>query len=64
MTYKEEKCEDCGITSEDLNDDDMLVYDEDGCLLCTDCLFEQESMKDFDEDDEDDWEEDEDDTED
>ena len=64
MAYKEEeKCEDCGITSEDLNDDDILVYDEDGRLLCTDCLFES-SLNDEDEEDEDDWEEDEDDTED
>jgi hypothetical protein len=49
---KEEKCEDCGVTSEDLMNEGALVYDEDGNLLCTDCLFERESMRDL-EDDED-----------
>jgi hypothetical protein len=36
---REEACEECGATFED--DDIDLVYDEDGTLLCTDCLFEK-----------------------
>ena len=35
-----EECEDCGTSYED-EDDLALVYDEDGRLLCTDCLFER-----------------------
>ena len=32
-----EECEDCGASNEDVD----LVYDEDGVLLCTECLFER-----------------------
>jgi len=51
---EEEKCEDCGVTSEDLMNEEegTLVHNEDGKLLCTDCFFERESMRDL-EDDED-----------
>ena len=40
-----DRCEDCGIRwYEDVAN---LVYDEDGRLLCSDCLFEQASKRDL-----------------
>ena len=48
--FDEEKCEKCGATT--YADDVALMYDEDGILLCEDCFFEQESMRDlFDQED-------------
>lgn len=46
-----QECEDCGITWEDLMNEGALVYDEDGRLLCTDCFFEQESIRDLEDED-------------
>jgi len=40
MDMETEKCEDCGAEEE-------LVYDDDGRLLCTDCLFERQCMEDY-----------------
>lgn len=47
----ETKCSVCGVTEEDLQiTEGMLVYDDDGNLLCTDCFFEKQCMEDYDAD--------------
>lgn len=33
-------CEECGTTED-------VIFDEDGNEICTDCLFERESMEEF-----------------
>jgi hypothetical protein len=32
------KCEKCRISSDE--DDVVLIFDENGCLLCEDCIFD------------------------